>query len=344
MRRRGSRLAATLIASLLLGMVAFPAGAAAQSNGPIAQTGGMTAVLPLFGAPGSLTVAVTLDPAGNITGVTLTPPGDFAATTSEPGIVKFANTAGTTKVAVKAKGDKLSISAKSASLADFVGAGTWSANVFGTGVETVGYTIGNDGTGKPTLTIGTPSVVAGVTAVVIAPTTHSDEDGEASASGGVTFSANGFVKRLRITIEVDAVGGPAHLKITLSGKDRQMLSDSIAALAAVGNRTWSAYLCDGRTQVTVTYKVIANPDGTGTVSVVGTTPASPTATVKTSDNGFRVRFDGTKVGVKVSLRANEAGTTWTLDVKGSSGRCGGNDSDKDDSHKDDSHDDDSHDD
>lgn len=224
MQRHTRRLAATLITSLVLGLVAFPVGVFAQTNGPIAQTGGMTAVLPLFGSPG-LTVAVTLDTVGNISNVALTPTTVVTQTSADPTIVKFANTDGTTKVAVKAKGDKLSISAKSGSLADFIGTGTWSADVFGTGVESVDYTIGDDGTGKPTLVIGTPSVVAGVTAVVIAPKSDS-EDGEASASGGVTFSADGFVKRLRITIEVDEAGGPAHLKITLTGKDRQKLSDS----------------------------------------------------------------------------------------------------------------------
>ena len=332
MKRHASRLAATLITSLLLGFVAFPAGVLAQTNGPIAQTGGMTAVLPLFGSPG-LTVSVTLDTVGNISNVALTPTGVVTQTSADPTIVKFANTDGTTKVAVRAKGDKMSISAKSGSLADFIGTGTWSANVFGTGIVSVAYTIGDDGSGKPTLAIGTPSVVAGVTAVVIAPTTDS-EDGEASASGGVTFSADGFVKRLRITIEVDEVGGPAHLKITLTGKDRQTLSDSLAALVALGNRTWSAYLCDGTTQVTVTYKVNAD----GTVSFVSATPASPTATVKTSDKGFRVRFDGTKVGVKVSLRPNEDGTTYTLSVKGSSGKCGGQEKDHGDKQDGESHD------
>lgn len=337
MKQHESRLAATLITSLLLGLVAFPAAAFAQTNGPIAQTGGMTAVLPLFGSPG-LTVAVTLDAVGNISNVALTPTGVVTQTSADPTIVKFANTDGTTKVVVRAKGDKMSISAKSGSLTDFIGTGTWSANVFGTGVESVDYTIGVDGAGKPTLAIGTPSVVAGVTAVVIAPTTDS-EDGDASASGGVTFSADGFVKRLKITIEVDEVGGPAHLKITLTGKDRQTLSDSLVALVAVGNRTWSAYLCDGTTQVTVTYKV--NPDGT--VSFVSATPDVPAATVKTSDKGFRVRFDGTKVGVKVSLRPNEDGTTYTLSVKGSSGKCGGHDKNHSDSHHGDSHDGKSHD-
>lgn len=336
MRRTGSRLAAGLTGVLLLGLLAFPAGAAAQTNGPIAQTGGMTAVLPLFGSPG-LTVDVTLDAIGNITGVALTPTGVVTQTSSDPSVVRFANTDGTTTVKVRAKGDKLSISAKSAKLADFVGTGSWSADVFGTGVATVPYTIGDDGNGNPTLAIGTPTVPAGVTAVVKDPKTNTDEDEGDSASGGVVFSANGYTKTLRISIEVDRDGGAAHLRITLSGKDRQKISDSLDALVAVGNRTWSAYLCDGTTQATVTYKVNAD----GTVSFVSATPDSPAAVVKTSDKGFRVRFDGTKVGVAVSLHQNEDGT-YTLSVKGSSGNCGGHDSNSGDSHKGDSSSSDSH--
>lgn len=330
MKKRGSRLATGLVAALLLGLVAVPA-AFAQTNGPIAQTGGMTAVLPLFGSPG-LTVAVTLDTVGNISGVALTPSGVVTQTSADPTLVKFANTDGTTKVKVRAKGDKLSISARSAALGDFVGAGTWSANVFGTGTASVGYTIGDDGSGNPTLAIDTPSVPGGVTAVVKDVKTFS-EDEHAFAFGGVTFTADGFVKRLSISIGVDKESGKASLRITLTGKDRQTLSDSLAALAAAGNRTWSAYLCDGTTQVSVTYKV--NLDGT--VSFVSATPDVPAAVVKTSDKGFRVRFDGTKVGVSVSLKANEDGTTYTLRVKGSSGNCGGHDKPHHDGHDGDHH-------
>lgn len=318
MKKRGSRLAAGLVASLLLGLVAVPA-VFAQTNGPIAQTGGMTAVLPLFGSPG-LTVAVTLDTVGNISGVALTPTGVVTQTSSDPTLVKFANTDGTTKVKVRAKGDKLSISARSAALDDFLGTGSWSANVFGTGVASVDYTIGKDADGKPTLAIGTATVPSGVTAVARDVKTFAEEE-HAFAMGGIDFTADGFVKRLSISIGVDKESGKASLRITLTGKDRQTLSDSLAALAAAGNRTWSAYLCDGTTQVTVTYKV--NLDGT--VSFVSATPDVPAAVVKTGDKGFRVRFDGTRVGMSASLKANEDGTTYTLRVKGSSGNCGGHD-------------------
>lgn len=312
MRRRTWRFAGRFSAAVLaVGLLAFPAGVAATTSEPIAQTGGMTATLPLLGT--SLTVDVTLDTVGNISGVTLTPPGDFASTKTRPDSVKLANAAGTTTVSVKAKRDKLSISARSARLADLVGDGTWSADVFGTGAKsTVAYTIGDDGSGNPTLAIGAVTPVSGITAEVIAPRMKVEGD-EAKASGGVTFSREGFVKRLKISVEVDTEDGHASLKITLSGKDRQTLTGSLADLA--GARTWSAHLCDG-TAVSVSYHVAAD----GTVVYDGATGAP--ATAKSSEHGLKVRFDGTKVGVKIKLRANDDGT-FTLVVKGSSGKCGG---------------------
>lgn len=316
MRRLGSRLAATVAAALVAGALALPAAVAANTGEPIAQTGGMTVTLPLLGVPGGVAVAVTLDPVGNISAVTLTPPGDFTAGTTEPGFVKFANVAGTTTVSVTAKGDKLSVRAKSATLADLVGPGSWSANVFGPGtLSTVAYTVGNDGSGHPTLAIGAVTPAAGVTATVIPPTMHTGDHG-ASASGGVTFEKGGFVKRLGISVKVGE-DGHASLKVTLSGKDRQKLSGTLAELVAAGSRTWSAHLCDG-TAVAVVYHVAAD----GTVVFDSSSPATPTTTVKSGKHGLKVRFDGTKVSVKISLRTNDDGS-YTLKVKGSSGKCGG---------------------
>jgi len=310
-RHRTGLAGAVASAAVLVGLLAFPVGAAATTNEPIAQTGGMTATLPLLGT--SLTVDVSLDTVGNISGVTLTPPGDFTAQTEKPTVVKYANTAGTTTVSVKAKGSRLSISAKSAALADFEGPGDWAADVFGTGADsTVPYTIGHDGSGAPTLAIGTVSPASGITAEVKAPTMKSGDDG-ASASGGVTFSHDGYVKRLKISVSVDDEDGHAHLRITLSGKDRQTLTASLADLA--GPKTWSAHLCDG-TPVTVSYHV---DETAGTIMFDGATGAPATATPK--EHGLNVRFDGTKVGVKISLQATDGGA-YKLVVKGKSGSCG----------------------
>ncbi len=292
-------------------MLAFPAGVAATTNAPIAQTGGMTATLPILGAPVSVTVA--LDPSGNITGVTVSDPS-LAQTSSTPEVVKFANTGGTTKVTVRAMGSRLAISAKVTTLAELIGSGTWSADVFGTGSKSnATYTIGDDGSGNPTISLGTPTGgPSGVTWKAAAPKAGSD-DGEAWASAGGTFSYQGFDKQLRITVKVDKEDGYARLSITLAGRDVQVLTGSLSDLAAAGVRTWSAHLCDG-TAVTVKYHV--NPDGT--IGYDGATGAAATATP--TEHGLAVRFDGTAVGLMVTLKSNEDGT-YTLVARGFSGSC-----------------------
>lgn len=296
--------------ALAAAILAFPAGVAATTNGPIAQTGGMTASFSLLGAP--LTAAVTLDASGNITAVTLSPmPAGVTNTLTTPELVKFSSADGNTRVSVKAKGDKLSIDARSQTLAGLVGVATWSANVFGTGPANLTYTIGNSG-GSPTLTFGVPAVPAGVTATVIAPTTGS-EDGKAFASGGVDFAFNGFVKHLEISVSTNS-DGAAKLEITLKGKDRQTLSGALATLG--GARTWSAHLCDG-TAVAVNYHVDTT---TGTVVFDSATGAP--AMNRTTGHGLVVRFTGTNVGVQIKLKADETGGTFTLQVKGFSGVCG----------------------
>lgn len=318
MRPTVPRLAGILTTAALAGLLALPAGAAATTNEPIAQTGGMTATLPLFGT--TLTVDVALDTTGNISGVVLTPPGDFTQTTTEATKVKFENTAGTTTVSVKAKGSTMSIKASSGALADVSGTDSWGADIFGTGAKsTVAYTIGDDGTGKPTLAIGAISAAAGIVATPIAPKSHSDEDEDASVSGGATFAFEGYVKRLSISVSVDRESGKARLQITLSGKDRQRTTGTLAELA--GPRTWSAHLCDG-TAVTVTYHV-----GPGGSAVYDSATGAP-ATAKKYDHGFQADFDGTNVGVKVALKANEDGA-YTVMASGFSGSCG-----KDGSHDD----------
>ncbi len=313
MERTERRLAGMTVMAVLAALIAFPVSAAATTNGPIADTGGMTATLPLLGT--TLTVDVTLDTAGNISGVTLAPPGDFTQTTTEATRVRFENTAGTTTVSVKARGDRMSLSAKAPTLADLSGTGGWSADVFGTGAKsTVAYTVGNDGSGKPTVSIGTISPAAGVTATAITMKNDEHDEGDV-ASAGVAFGHDGFVKRLTITVQASRdEHREARLRITLSGRDRQRLTGTLAELT--GARTWSALLCDG-TPVSVAYHV-----GPGAAAVFDSTTGAP-ATHAAIKNGFEVRFTGTNVGLQVALDQNKDGT-YTVAAKGSSGSCGSN--------------------
>jgi hypothetical protein len=320
MLRFGHRRATGVIAlAVAAALVAVPAVASASTNALIAQTGGMTATLPILG--GGVSVTVALDPVGNITGVTVaggTP--TLSQTKASPAFVKFATADGQTKVTVKAMGSKLAISARVTSLAELVGTGTWSADVFGTkSPSTASYTIGDNGSGTPTVALATPTGGPGTWAA-LPPKSSTDNDG-AMASAGGTFTYQGFTKTLRITVKVDKAEGDdpgsASLSITLTGRDVQLLTGTLAALSGAGNRTWSAYLCDAKTQVTVTYKV--NVDGS--IGFVSATPATPTTTQKSVDKGLVVRFNGTSVGVWIMLKDNKDGT-FTLQVRGSSGRCG----------------------
>ncbi len=340
MKRRHAVLAAGILA---LGMIVLPATAAATTNAPIAQTGGMEATLPLLGT--SLTVGVTLDASGGISGVTLNPTGALAQTSASAGLVKFSNADGSATLKVRAGGSKLAIAARTRTLAGLVGSGTWKADVFGTGTaSTVAYTVGDDGTGKPTLVIGAVNAAPGVSAAVDAPKAKSGKQ-PASARAGVTFSHAGFVKHLRIAVSVNSKDSAASLKITLSGADRQRLQGSLADLA--GARTWSAHLCDG-TPVSVRYHLTATGDlvfdgATGAPATSRDWPAGKAGLAQggkgwhhgwsmgaggsvgqsrgTVVDGFVVRFDTTQVGFAAILVKNADGT-YALVARGRSGSCG----------------------
>jgi hypothetical protein len=315
------RLSGLAVAAFLL--AATPAGVAATTNAPIAQTGGMTATLPLLGTP--LTVAVTLDSVGNISGVALDPSTALSKTKSGDDFVKFSNKDGTVKVTVKAIAGRLSIKARAKTLSDVLGTRTWSADVFGTGAKsTASYTIGKDSAGKPTVAIGTVNPAAGVgwklgpfVATKVTPSTAKPGAADKSKAKGAhaaadgTFSWQGFTKSLTISVNV-AGDGTASLAITLSGRDAQKLTGTLASLVA-GARTWSAHTCDG-TAVSVKYHVASN----GTVVYDGATGA--TATEKTIGTGFMASFDKNRVALFTSLVHQPAGT-YALFVHGRSGEC-----------------------
>jgi hypothetical protein len=339
MTRRALKLAVGVLALL----VALPGVALATTNEPIAQTGGMEATLPLLGTP--LTVGVSLDATGKISSIALNPTG-LTQTSSSDGQVTFSNADGSVKVKVRAGGSRLSISAKS-TLAGLSGPGTWKADVFGTGAKSsVSYTVGADGTGKPTLAIDAVDAAAGIVATKTDPAAKS-HDGAASASAGVTFARDGYMKRLSITVRVGK-DGSATLSLTLSGRDRQQLAGTLADLA--GSRTWSAHLCDG-TAVGVQYHLTAAGDlafdaATGAPATSkdigpGKDPAKISEHLGGDKNsseshsqgnkvagafvdGFKVKFTDTNVSFRAAL-VKVADGSYVLVAKGKSGHCGQHD-------------------
>ena len=316
MRNRARRPLLATIAISLVALLALPMAVLATTTDAIAQTGGMTATLPLLGS--SLTVEVTLDESGNLSAVNLDPVGTFSASKLTTHAVSFDNADGTAKVKIKAKGDKLAIHASAGSLDALIGPGTWSADVFGTGAKSsVAYRIGKAADGSPTVTVDSVNAAAGITAVEGTPKSgshddeHDDEHG-ASASATVAFSRDGYTKRLTIRVSVESKGEKhASLKLSLSGKDRQRLSGTLEQL--VGAHTWSGKLCGG-TAVTIGYTVLA--DGT----VVYGSATGGTVTVKTREHGFTARFDGTEVKVTVGLKQLEDGL-YSLKTSAKRGGC-----------------------
>ena len=310
-RRPSGRIVATPVVLGLMLLMALPMSALATTTAAIAQTGGMTIVLPGLGTP--LTVDVKLDASGNVSEVNLDPVGTYSASKVNGHAVTFDNADGTTQVRIKAGGSRMAVKAAAGTLDALVGSGSWSADVFGTGAKTmVGYTVGKSADGSPTVAIDSVDAAAGIAVAQGTPKT-STKGHTAWASVQVAFSKEGFTKRLTISVAVDTEGTHrASLGITLSGKDRQKVTGPLADL--VGNRTWSGTLCDG-TAVSFTYDV--NADGTVTYGAA----TGATATSRSAKSGFAVLFTGTKTRVSVSLRPVKDSTDYALRVSTKLGHC-----------------------
>lgn len=287
---RSSSRAVALAVTLVL--VAVPGVASAHTTDVLAQTGGTVTTLPILGA--SLRIEVVLDASGNLDQVNLNPATGVVATELEAHEVEFKFTDTSTQVSVEADGDELEIEVETAALADLVGPGSWSADVFSTGIVTVSYEIGVVD-GLPTITLGQVAVPAGVDFTV--RTEADDDEGEIR----IDLFYDGFVKTLKI--EVEAEGDEAELKVSLSGEDVRRLEGSLAELA--GTYTWEGALCDG-TPIVVTYVVSAD----GAVSLVDVTGTDQVA-VETSDDGLEISLAGSEKEIAVELEQQDDGS-WRL--------------------------------
>lgn len=279
MQRLTTRRLAGISGLTLAALIALP-GAAVAGSGAFAQTGGMSATLPLLGT--SLAVDITLDAAGHLSQVNLDPVGTFTATKLKSHAVTFETTDGVTNVKVRASGSKLAIKARTATLDNLLGSGTWSADVFGTKAKSsVAYTIGKAADGSPTVTIDSVSPATGIAATTVPGTAR-----KKGAVARVDFAREGFVRHLVIRVSVRSGRTPsASLGITLSGRDRQKLAGTLASIA--GDHTWTGQLCDG-TGVTATFNVAAD----GTVTFVSATGAPATGRSLAGSPGRRHEHDG----------------------------------------------------
>lgn len=173
-----------LIAGLVLTLMATLPGIAQAENDtteettttttPVPPVTQVTSVLPVLGS--GLTVSLTRDAAGVITEVALDPSGATIVKEGDHKVV-FLLADGDTQVVVKSyskgKGDdataggvKTTVTADATE--DVTGPGSWSADVFGTGVVTIPYTVAFDGN-VPSITIGDIALPDGVTAEIGEP-------------------------------------------------------------------------------------------------------------------------------------------------------------------------------
>ena len=311
MKHPPGHLATRAVGLALALLMVIPAVAAAADFGAPPVSGPITAALPGL----ALTVDIGLDATtGALSSVSLNPVGDFTATKDRPSAVKFEKADGSVKVTISAWGGNTSIKAKAGTLAALVGAGTWKADLFSTGTKTtVSYTVGDDGTGKPTLKVDSVQPpIAGIAVTIGTPTTKSSDKGS-SAQVRIDFAWHGYTKHLSIGVSVGTKDDKtaARLNISLTGRPVQKLSGTLADV--LGSHTWHGTLCDG-TNVSVAFKVVDDGTGNGKVTYDPATFATgATATAKPFKRGFVAIFDGKRAAVLVWLKKNDDGT-WKLAV------------------------------
>lgn len=309
-------LSSIVAAATVGGVMGIAAPAFSNTNTPIAQTGGAEVVIPMMGSPLKVTVALDTT-TGVITSVAVDPSADWTATKLSPSRVRFEKgTDGATRLAINAKGDKLSVSVRSLKLDDLLGGGTWTGDVFGTGGKSVvPYTIGKDAAGDPTVAIGAVVAPVPIVAEVGAAKTGNHHDDESWASQSVKFTDDGFTVRLTISVGVDQDddhAGSARLRFTLTGRDVQRLT--LAELAAA-THMWTGKLCDG-TPASFAYTV--NADGTLTAGT-----ATPAADIKNgSFNGEKEDHDGANFSFLKARFATGDSVRITLMVKGTDAALG----------------------
>jgi cell division septation protein DedD len=304
------RTAASVAALSIAAIMAIPLAALAATTSAIAHTGGTTVVLPLHGAP--LTVTTALDTSGNLASVDLSPVGDYASTAANYRSAAFHSPSdGGTTVRSTAFGSSESVSASTTGIASITGSGSWSSGLFGAGATALDYTVSDSG-GKPVVSIGAITPAAGVTAKAGATSSHTAND-RAYSSANVSFSMGGYTETLRISASATISDGGkndkdsasakkadktpgAALSLTLTGRDRQSFTGTLAALS--GDHTWSGMTCAGD-PISFTYTT----DSTG--AIFGAATAGGPAEITMLKHGFLASFNEGSVKVTVLFKSRD---------------------------------------
>ncbi len=302
MKRHLIGVAAAVLGTMLMGGVVVQTASAAD---PVPTT----VELPLFGVP--LKLSITTGPGGALTQVTVDPATNTVADELSPRKVVFTSAdptdpTSTAKVVVRSKKGGQSVSARAGSLADVSGPGSWSGDLFGTGIATtVAFTIGATAVGGPDITLVTTSDATAVIGTVQYSSGDDDDEDEQSARVSIKFTdpVSDQSRTLTIKVKVEEEEGETEAKLSISLS--RLKGVAVAAAEAAGPHTWSGVLCDG-SAATIAYTVAED----GSVSAVTATPA--TADVRTDDNKIDVRFSGDE-RVRIKVKSDDG--MIRIDVK-----------------------------
>lgn len=273
-------------------------GSSTTAPAPLPEVSSSTATLPLIGAP--LTVELTSGPGGALTSVAVNPADGFTATTVKPNKVVFLNEDGTAKVVVNNRHGGQQIEARAGSLADIIGPGGWSGDLFGTGtVTTVGFEV-VELDGAPGIT----NVTSSDPTAEIGAAEQGSHDRGSYASVSIRFTNGTHSRTLRVKVVADPDDDrPAVVKIGLS----RIKGVSLPAGEVAGAQTWNGVLCDG-TAAQIGYTVAED----GTIS--GVTVSPEPAEQSTDGNKIRVRFPGGE-RVSIRVRAHDGELRISVDEK-----------------------------
>lgn len=209
-----------LAGGLLIGLPAAPAIAAEPppAEAPAADSVVSTS-LPVFGI--GIRLDVSLDAAGHLTEVQVLgagglPPDDIAATEVSPHEVKLVNTATGAEVQIETGTHKIQTKMETNSLADLIGAHTWSADLFGTGEVVIDFSIADDGSGTPTIDV---TSAGGYEFAVRTETTTEDDEVEVEIEITGPDGATAWVK---IGVEVEDEHGTLEAELKISARSELM--------------------------------------------------------------------------------------------------------------------------
>ncbi len=269
--------------------------------------------LPLFGV--GLTVDITTGPGGALSSVTLNPADGFTAVAARPNKVAFVNEDGSAQVVVKSKNGGQRVEARAGSLADILGPGGWTGEVFPGVPGSVEFEIVDEG-GSPNIVVG---AVSGPNPEIgEVKTSNGDGDdpgdaGEREAKVAIRFSQDGQSRWLTIKAEVetddegegdDSTPGESEAKVQIS---LSRIKTSFTGVDALGQQQWNGTLCDGA-QASIMFTVAA--DGTLTIDQVTPTPERQ----KAEGKGVEVRF-GRGQGVRIRVRSADGSLAVKVDER-----------------------------